>query len=101
MQQDQQSESDTLFHCPNLQGVILGVGLAMLEQSFLEEAPGATPPAHNGKRRKADSVSVPAVFDDDDDDEDAYPPVAQTKKLKLGVGYAGDAREDVRISFTT
>ncbi|TCD63872.1 hypothetical protein EIP91_004811 [Steccherinum ochraceum] len=89
----QSSDDDTLFHCPNLQGVILGVGLAMLEQSFIEETPGVIPQP-TGKRRKAEAVPVPVAFDDDDDDEDVYPPVNQTKKLKLGVGYAGDARED-------
>ena len=75
----------------------MGVGLAMLEQMFLEETPGssATQQSSNGKRRKAEAIPVPAVFDDDDEDDDIYPPVTQTKKLKLGVGYAGDAREDV------
>nr|XP_019043448.1 ubiquitin-conjugating enzyme family protein [Kwoniella bestiolae CBS 10118]OCF22378.1 ubiquitin-conjugating enzyme family protein [Kwoniella bestiolae CBS 10118] len=31
-----QSEEDNLLHCPNLQGVILGVGLHMIEQAFSE-----------------------------------------------------------------
>ncbi|THH29394.1 hypothetical protein EUX98_g4806 [Antrodiella citrinella] len=86
-------EEDVLFHCPNLQGVLLGVGLAMLEQTFLEEAPATIPKPANGKRRKAEPIPIHVPFDDDEDDEE-YPPITQTKKLKLGVGYAGDARED-------
>ncbi|KAH8092454.1 ubiquitin conjugating enzyme family protein [Cristinia sonorae] len=89
----QDGDDDTLFHCPNLQGVILGVGLAMLEQTWLEETSGTSQKPSNGKRRKAEASHVPQSFDDDDD-EDAYPPVTHSKKLKLGVGYAGDAKED-------
>ncbi|KAL4245719.1 hypothetical protein ABKN59_001670 [Abortiporus biennis] len=68
-------DNDCLFHCANLQGVILGVGLAMLEQTFLQESTNATPVALKSKI-------------------DGFMSVIQTKKKKLGVGYAGDARED-------
>ncbi|TFK93617.1 ubiquitin conjugating enzyme family protein [Polyporus arcularius HHB13444] len=94
----------SLFHCANLQGVILGVGLAMLEKSFLDDAqdPGNQKPGDrtSRKRRKPEApaplTAVADMLDDDDDDDDSYyPNVVQGKKAKLGTGYAGDAREDM------
>ena len=97
MTTSQMDEQECLFHCANLQGVILGVGLTMLEKYFLEEtsSSGDVPekPA-NGKRRKPQTVQ--AHHADLDDDDDAYPPPpSKGKKAKLGIGYAGDIREDV------
>ncbi|KAH9927315.1 uncharacterized protein B0H18DRAFT_1004044 [Fomitopsis serialis] len=80
--------ADCLFHCPNLQGVILGVGLTMLEKMYIDQThDSANPPASNskgGKRRNADPTP----------EDNYYPPVAHGKKAKLGTGYAGDIRED-------
>ncbi|TFK75935.1 hypothetical protein BDN72DRAFT_786105 [Pluteus cervinus] len=82
---------DSLFHCSNLQGVILGVGLYMLEQIFAEQtsessrAAEATP--RTTKRRK--------TAQPDDDDDYAYAGVPQGKKAKGGTGYAGDQKEDL------
>ncbi|CCM03344.1 uncharacterized protein FIBRA_05473 [Fibroporia radiculosa] len=93
-------EDIMLFHCSNLQGVILGVGLAMLEKLYIEQAQDISNGQENrtsgGKRRKVEPAVVPIQHDlDDDEDEDNYyPPVVQGKKAKLGVGYAGDVRED-------
>lgn len=98
MSEAEQSDADCLFHCSNLQGVILGVGLAMLEQSFMDEASSSssgTPikPAA-GQRRKASGSPLPhgtvAL-------EDPY--AGNGKKAKLGIGYAGDVREDVSLLF--
>ncbi|KAI0711061.1 ubiquitin conjugating enzyme family protein [Cerioporus squamosus] len=94
----------SLFHCANLQGVILGVGLAMLEKSYLDDTqdPGSQKSGDrtSRKRRKPEAPAPPAavadMLDDDDDDDDSYYPiVVQGKKAKLGTGYAGDAREDM------
>ncbi|GBE80076.1 ubiquitin conjugating enzyme family protein [Sparassis latifolia] len=93
-------EDDVLLHCSNLQGVILGVGLAMLEKTYDDQDQDVTSDetnkATNGKRRKVQVAPAPILqheFDDDDDED--YPPMVQGKKAKLGVGYAGDVREDV------
>ena len=99
----------SLFHCANLQGAILGIGLAMLEKSFLDDALEVNAPKSSDrtsrKRRKMEAPSpvhplFPAadLHDDEDDDEDGFyqSVVVQGKKPKLGTGYAGDAREDVR-----
>lgn len=78
----------------------MGIGLATLEDVFAEEGEHVTSgdKPKTGKRRKADIIPVPQPPDlDDDDDDDHYPPVSQAKKLKLGVGYAGDVREDVSV----
>ena len=84
--------------------MILGVGLAMLEKYFLDDAqdPGSqkTGDRTSRKRRKpeapAPAAEVADMLDDDDDDDDEfYPAMVQGKKPKLGTGYAGDAREDV------
>ena len=99
-----QTNPECLFHCPNLQGVILGIGLATLEEVFAEEGEHVTPSAgdksKSGKRRKADIIPMPHPIDqDDDDDDDHYPPAFQAKKMKLCVGYAGDVREGVSPSM--
>ena len=83
------------------------MGLAMLEKSFLDDAldSATTKPGDRSsrKRRKVEGptpppVMLPEMHDDDDDDDDGYfPIVVQGKKPKLGTGYAGDAREDVRF----
>ncbi|KZT70316.1 hypothetical protein DAEQUDRAFT_689428 [Daedalea quercina L-15889] len=90
--------TDCLFHCPTLQGVILGVGLTMLEKMFVQQTQDpSNPSASNtkgGKRRNADPAPFPADLDDDDDDDGYYPPPTHGKKAKLGTGYAGDIRED-------
>lgn len=96
----QLEEGEALFHCPNLQGILLGVGLAMLEQKFLEEQDSPAPQGgrpKTGKRRKAEPVPIPVTHHDDDDDDDVMYPIPfhpTGKKAKLGVGYAGETRED-------
>ncbi|KAI0775857.1 ubiquitin conjugating enzyme family protein [Trametes elegans] len=93
---------DSLFHCANLQGAILGIGLAMLEKAFLDDAQEPSSGRKPGdrtsrKRRKMEAPLVLAhdLHDEEDDDDDVYYPIpVQGKKPKLGTGYAGDARED-------
>jgi hypothetical protein len=87
-----------LFHCSNLQGIILGVGLAMLEQLYHDQLQNLLCPeskARTSKRRKTDPISTPMILDPDDDDDTYLSPHSQGKKSKLGVGYAGDQKEDV------
>jgi ubiquitin-protein ligase len=92
----------SLFHCSNLQGVILGVGLAMLETMFIEQrrqlgdeqSQGASK-AKTTKKRKMDLHSHSSPINGDDEEDDAYYmslPVG--KKARGGTGYAGDGRED-------
>ena len=93
------SSDRDLFHCSNLQGIILGVGLAMLEQLYhdqLQNPHGTENKARTSKRRKTDPViNAPMILDPDDDDDIYLSPPCQGKKSKLGVGYAGDQKEDV------
>ena len=88
-----------LFHCSNLQGIILGVGLAMLEQLYHDQLQNPLCPENKtrtSKRRKTDPViSTQMILDPDDDDDNYLTPPTQGKKSKLGVGYAGDQKEDV------
>ena len=88
-----------LFHCSNLQAIILGVGLAMLEQLYhdqLQNPFGQENKVRTSKRRKTDPViNTPMILDPDDDDDNYLSPPSQGKKSKLGVGYAGDQKEDV------
>ena len=87
-----------LFHCSNLQGIILGVGLAMLEQLYHDQLQNPLCPENKtrtSKRRKTDPVISQMILDPDDDDDNYLTPPSQGKKSKLGVGYAGDQKEDV------
>ena len=97
MSEADQSEEQCLFHCSNLQGVILGVGLAMVEQSFVEEVQekvvGKTNKSTAGRRRKA--IGTPSPHGANDDAEFVIGMAGAGKKAKLGVGYAGEIREDV------
>ncbi|KAL4075903.1 hypothetical protein J3A83DRAFT_4089853 [Scleroderma citrinum] len=89
----------SLFHCSNLQGVILGVGLAMLESTFAEQR--RQPIADSSqvsrtkanKKRKLHAHSTPNG--DDDESDTYYASFPMGRKAKGGVGYAGDQREDI------
>ncbi|KAF9247104.1 hypothetical protein BU15DRAFT_38518 [Melanogaster broomeanus] len=92
----------SLFHCSNLQGVILGIGLAMLEMKFAEhrqqsadELSQGAPKAKSSKKRKMDAHPHSSTTNGDDDEDDSYYmalPIG--KKARGGTGYAGDGRED-------
>jgi hypothetical protein len=91
-----------LFHCANLQGVIIGMGLAIVQTHYdFQTGPSnstpslpASPDEPEKKKRKLGSVlkgivpSMPLSFHDDDE--------YGGKKSKSGIGYAGTTREDVR-----
>ncbi|KIM46212.1 hypothetical protein M413DRAFT_16929 [Hebeloma cylindrosporum] len=83
------TRSDPLFHCSNLQGVILGVGLTMLEQLFSlqnqEQGDVSDSITRTTKRRRTH---------DGDEEDVAYYTVAQGKKSKGGTGYDGEITED-------
>ncbi|KAI9448119.1 hypothetical protein H4582DRAFT_1802380 [Lactarius indigo] len=87
-----------IFHCSNLQGVILGVGLAVLEQLYHDQLQNPLGPENKirtSKRRKTDTTINSSMILDPDDDDDSYlTPPAQGKKSKVGIGYAGDQKED-------
>jgi len=93
------SNDNDIFHCSNLQGIILGVGLAMLEQLYHDQLQNPLPhdnKVRTSKRRKTDPmINTPMILDPDDDDDSYLSPPTQGKKSKLGVGYAGDQKEDV------
>jgi hypothetical protein len=88
------TDDNALFHCSNLQGVILGVGLAILEQQFVEDVTGEGESSERtSKRRKMSPTS----------EEISPSPIpffhGRGKPAKGGTGYAGDQKEDV--SFRT
>ncbi|KAF9451700.1 hypothetical protein P691DRAFT_327967 [Macrolepiota fuliginosa MF-IS2] len=85
-------DDNELFHCSNLQGVILGLGLAILEQQFVEDTESENDSSERiSKRRKtspaednATSVSsIPLGL------------FSRGNKAKGGTGYAGDQKEDM------
>lgn len=87
-----------MFHCPNLQGILLGVGLFMLENKYTEQySPVALddvsqPKNRNPKRRKTDTGNSSPASEVDDYDYISGP---VGKKAKGGTGYAGSQKEDV------
>ncbi|KII94754.1 hypothetical protein PLICRDRAFT_47766 [Plicaturopsis crispa FD-325 SS-3] len=91
------SDDDPLFHCSNLQGVILGIGLSMVESLFAERAQDMSDDSseapRTSKKRKMASVPKPPISTIEDDD-DYYPTTTGKKAKSGGIGYAGDQRED-------
>ncbi|KAF7332161.1 Baculoviral IAP repeat-containing protein 6 [Mycena kentingensis (nom. inval.)] len=88
---------DPLFHCADIQGVIIGMGLYMLlDQMVQSQAAASSDPKtrnSNNKRRKTGKL---LSKDADDDDDEPYFNVAGStgKRAKGGIGYAGDLKED-------
>ncbi|KAF9481960.1 hypothetical protein BDN70DRAFT_875580 [Pholiota conissans] len=87
------TREDPLFHCADLQGVILGVGLTMLENIFnkqdQEPMEFTDTSSRNNKRRKT-GPSLNQV-ENDDGDMSYY---GNNKRSKGGIGYDGDIVED-------
>jgi hypothetical protein len=93
---------EPLFHCSNLQGVILGIGLSMLEQVYadvLREPAEDQDKTRTTKKRKMDTATSPSqpstAGDDEDDMYWGAMGHSKGKKAKGGTGYAGDVKEDV------
>ncbi|CAE6419099.1 unnamed protein product [Rhizoctonia solani] len=82
--------ANVLFHCANLQGVILGIGLHMIEQLFQEQHRTHDDTVGGTKKRKVS----PQVGSYDDDDEYMSNEMVRGKKAKAGTGYAGLGKED-------
>lgn len=95
----QSKDEDILFHCPNLQGVLLGVGLFTLENKYTERySPSglddtSQPKSRNPKRRKMGTGNSSPASEADDYDYGISGPAG--KKAKGGTGYAGSQKEDV------
>ncbi|GFZ49786.1 hypothetical protein JCM24511_07189 [Saitozyma sp. JCM 24511] len=110
-------EVPELLHCVNLQGVIIGVGLYMIEQAFgqgrvdypptpktppakkrktgtfnLKESPASKHVAAGAKTGVSSMTSGLKSFFDPDDDEDDFPGMGAGHGN--GVGYAGRTVED-------
>ncbi|EKM80308.1 hypothetical protein AGABI1DRAFT_57960 [Agaricus bisporus var. burnettii JB137-S8] len=79
------SDDNVLFHCSNLQGVILGIGLGILEQQFIEDTGGDSDsnPGRTSKRRKTSP------------NEESFLHQGRGTRAKGGTGYAGDQKEDM------
>ncbi|CAE6396356.1 unnamed protein product [Rhizoctonia solani] len=82
--------ANVLFHCANLQGVILGIGLHMIEQLFQEQHRTHDDTVGGTKKRKVS----PQAGSYDDDDEYMSNEMVRGKKAKAGTGYAGMGKED-------
>lgn len=92
---------DTLFHCANLQGVLLGMGLSMVQKQYDNQGSiiSPSPDEPDKKKRKIDDVdasqttpSQPVVPPSWNPHMDEY---YGTNKSKSGIGYAGTVKEDV------
>lgn len=99
------SESKALFHCPTIQGAILGVALHMIEQEFGSQLridkPVSVPPT---KKRKTSALtkllnSMQGGEDDDSDSDGDYGIArfggSRGQAAPRGTGYSGGSREDV------
>ena len=94
------NSNDPLFHCSDLQGIILGVGLLMSEQTFVGQQQDPTPAeptdqSRDSKRRKTEKTSS------DNDSHSFFAFGGSSKKAKGGIGYAGDVKEDVGRIFSS
>ena len=69
-----------LFHCSNLQGVILEVGMFMLENLYLDQTSNTSSEDGGNKRKSSEPVHSSSTPDDDDDSHGLIP--VQKKKQK-------------------
>lgn len=105
------TEYDELLHCFELQGILIGVGLHMIERSFATSTTGGsssgspptkkrrkTPPASMASTSKG--ISTPDPEGDDDPDIGGIwgGPFPRGGRAAKGTGYAGVAFEDVSFS---
>ncbi|CAE6535399.1 unnamed protein product [Rhizoctonia solani] len=88
--------ANVLFHCANLQGVILGIGLHMIEQLFQEHHRAHDDTVGGSKKRKVSPQA--GAYDDDDDYMSSE--MIRGKKAKAGTGYAGLGKEDVSVRLS-
>ncbi|TFL06053.1 hypothetical protein BDV98DRAFT_499797 [Pterulicium gracile] len=88
------SGGNPMFHCSNLQGVILGMGLTMLEQVFFEQQTREGDGDDESRTAKKRRIEVKPTSTTPDDYDDEYAPLAGGKKQKGGIGYAGGGKED-------
>lgn len=79
---------EALLHCPNLQGVILGVGLHMIEKTFSQSKDSTSSTENSGKAPPSKKRKT-----------NGSPPLATGKGAIKGTGYAGNMQEDVSGSF--
>ncbi|KZS97566.1 hypothetical protein SISNIDRAFT_449083 [Sistotremastrum niveocremeum HHB9708] len=91
---------DPMFHCANLQGVLLGMGLFMLENHFTAQVDSTrNQDTRNAKRRKVEDKALPMYAVDPEDEYDDDHPTATAagrprRSAPGGTGYAGDVKED-------
>jgi hypothetical protein len=78
------SDDNVLFHCSNLQGVILGIGLGILEQQFVEDTGSDGDSSGRTTKRRKTSPN-----------EEGFLHQGRGTRAKGGTGYAGDQKEDV------
>jgi hypothetical protein len=88
---------NALFHCSNLQGVILGMGLYMIEQTFKEKNQVSPDTRTKDDTSRTSKKRKTILNAGDDSDDSYYGSVPGSKRSKGGIGYAGDAREDVSV----
>jgi len=87
---------DPLFHCADLQGLILGVGLYSVERMFTDQLSGVIQTADLDKSAKKRKAEVTSHIQEDDE---YLSNNGQRKKAKSGIGYDGAVKEDVRSSI--
>jgi hypothetical protein len=96
---DQKPNYDPLFHCAELQGVIAGIGLAMVERVLIEQRDEnrVFTSASPNKRRKYDLTTPQDSDDGMGFIPDIFKKSKKSKAPKGGIGYAGNHTEDVRV----
>lgn len=105
-------DDEAMFHCPNLQGVLLGVGLFMLERLHAEQYAPSTPAvdsseekSRKAKRRKTESPTPapeyePPFADYSSPSQVSFKNTKGKKSTVGGIGYAGDLKEDVCLQLS-
>lgn len=106
------TEYDKLLHCFDIQGILIGVGLHLIERSFGHKtaagSESSSPPTKKRKKLQIPSLApastgtwTPDPDGDDDDDYDVYDvglgggSGSTGSRAAKGTGYAGAGTEDV------
>ncbi|TYJ53196.1 hypothetical protein B9479_006174 [Cryptococcus floricola] len=86
--------AESLFHCANLQGAVLGIGLHMIDQNFKTGKDQTRKAALAGGKVTPPTKKRKSAGEEDDAADTTFQLFGKGKSAVKGTGYAGELAED-------